>query len=94
MPPTERQADPPVCWQVFQGSICHCLQKYCLNYSAALLYLDNLKLREDFGTYVKVQEANADAGETVLSQSCWNRAVHSHHAEGTRGHRHVNDARA
>lgn len=44
----------PACRQVFQESICHCLQKYCLNYSAALLYLDNLKLREDFGVYVKV----------------------------------------
>lgn len=44
----------PFCRQVFQESVCHCLQKYCLNYSAALLYLDNLKLREDFGIYVKV----------------------------------------
>lgn len=44
-----------ICWQAFQESICHCLQKYCLNYSAALLYLDNLKPREDFGIYVKVR---------------------------------------
>ncbi|TWW75549.1 Pleckstrin -like proteiny domain-containing family G member 7 [Takifugu flavidus] len=43
---------------VFQESICHCLQKYCLNYSAALLYLDKLKLREDFGIYVKWCERN------------------------------------
>ncbi|XP_028813657.1 pleckstrin homology domain-containing family G member 7 isoform X2 [Denticeps clupeoides] len=28
-------------------------KKYCLNYSTAVLYLDTLKLREDFGTYVK-----------------------------------------
>lgn len=49
---------PPICWQAFQESICHCLQKYCLNYSAALLYLDNLKPREDFGIYVKVWEEN------------------------------------
>uniref|UniRef100_A0A3P9PYI9 Pleckstrin homology domain containing, family G (with RhoGef domain) member 7 n=1 Tax=Poecilia reticulata TaxID=8081 RepID=A0A3P9PYI9_POERE len=34
-------------------SICHCLEKYCLNYSAALLYLHNLMPREDFGPYVK-----------------------------------------
>ncbi|KAK2842103.1 hypothetical protein Q5P01_012303 [Channa striata] len=39
--------------KVFQESICHCLQKYCLNYSTALLYLDSLKLREDFGYYAK-----------------------------------------
>ncbi|XP_061825906.1 pleckstrin homology domain-containing family G member 7 isoform X1 [Nerophis lumbriciformis] len=37
----------------FQESICHCLQKYCLNYSTALIYLDSLKPREDFGSYVK-----------------------------------------
>lgn len=44
--------------KAFQDSICHCLQKYCLNYSAALLYLDNLKAREDFGIYVKWCERN------------------------------------
>ncbi|PWA24802.1 hypothetical protein CCH79_00009994 [Gambusia affinis] len=38
---------------VFQESICHCLEKYCLNYSAALLYLHNLMPREDFRSYVK-----------------------------------------
>eukprot|EP00064_Thunnus_orientalis_P023382 superscaffoldBa00008786_g23621 len=42
----------------FQESICHCLEKYCLNYSAALLYLDSLKPREDFGSYVKWCERN------------------------------------
>ncbi|KAM9808330.1 pleckstrin homology domain-containing family G member 7 [Neosynchiropus ocellatus] len=39
--------------KAFQGSICQCLQKYCLNYSTALLYLASLKSREDFGSYVK-----------------------------------------
>uniref|UniRef100_A0A8C6SI84 Pleckstrin homology domain containing, family G (with RhoGef domain) member 7 n=1 Tax=Neogobius melanostomus TaxID=47308 RepID=A0A8C6SI84_9GOBI len=39
--------------KVFKESVCHCLQKYCLNYSAALIYLDGLKHREDFGSYVK-----------------------------------------
>ncbi|MEQ2183051.1 hypothetical protein GOODEAATRI_028653, partial [Goodea atripinnis] len=39
--------------KVFQESICHCLEKYCLNYSTALLYLHNLMPREDFGSYVK-----------------------------------------
>lgn len=44
--------------KAFQESICHCLQKYCLNYATALLYLDNLKPREDFGSYVKWCERN------------------------------------
>ncbi|XP_077600413.1 pleckstrin homology domain-containing family G member 7 [Stigmatopora nigra] len=44
--------------KAFRGGICHCLQKYCLNYSTALLYLDSLKPREDFGTYVKWCESN------------------------------------
>ncbi|XP_061578115.1 pleckstrin homology domain-containing family G member 7 isoform X1 [Cololabis saira] len=39
--------------KAFQESICHCLQKYCLNYSTALIYLDTLKSREDFGSYLK-----------------------------------------
>lgn len=39
--------------KAFGESICHCLQKYCLNYSKALVYLDTLKAREDFSTYVK-----------------------------------------
>ncbi|KAI3371451.1 hypothetical protein L3Q82_024048, partial [Scortum barcoo] len=42
----------------FRESICHCLQKYCLNYSTALLYLDSLKTREDFGSYSKWCERN------------------------------------
>ncbi|XP_068595978.1 pleckstrin homology domain-containing family G member 7 [Brachionichthys hirsutus] len=44
--------------KAFQESICHCLQTYCLNYSAALLYLDSLKSREDFGSYMKWCEGN------------------------------------
>ncbi|MEQ2247016.1 hypothetical protein ILYODFUR_004993, partial [Ilyodon furcidens] len=44
--------------KVFQESICHCLEKYCLNYSTALLYLHNLMPREDFGSYVKWCERN------------------------------------
>ena len=46
-----------VCLQAFQERVCHCLQKYCLNYSAALQYLDCLKAREDFGCYLKVQSS-------------------------------------
>uniref|UniRef100_A0A8C2AJE0 Pleckstrin homology domain containing, family G (with RhoGef domain) member 7 n=1 Tax=Cyprinus carpio TaxID=7962 RepID=A0A8C2AJE0_CYPCA len=44
--------------KAFGESICHCLQKYCLNYSTAILYLDSLKLREDFGFFLKVTVAN------------------------------------
>uniref|UniRef100_A0A8D3A2T4 Pleckstrin homology domain containing, family G (with RhoGef domain) member 7 n=1 Tax=Scophthalmus maximus TaxID=52904 RepID=A0A8D3A2T4_SCOMX len=44
--------------KAFQESICHCLQTYCLNYSTALLYLESLKAREDFGSYVKWAERN------------------------------------
>ncbi|KAJ0028979.1 hypothetical protein NQD34_003976 [Periophthalmus magnuspinnatus] len=44
--------------KVFKESICHCLQTYCLNYTSALLYLDSLKPREDFGSYVKWCERN------------------------------------
>uniref|UniRef100_A0A673LB44 Pleckstrin homology domain-containing family G member 7-like n=3 Tax=Sinocyclocheilus rhinocerous TaxID=307959 RepID=A0A673LB44_9TELE len=44
--------------KAFGDSICHCLQKYCLNYSTAILYLDSLKLREDFGSFVKWCERN------------------------------------
>ncbi|KAF6735637.1 Pleckstrin homology domain-containing family G member 7 [Oryzias melastigma] len=39
--------------KAFKESICNSLQKYCLNYSSALLYLDSLKPREDFGSYLK-----------------------------------------
>ncbi|XP_058606520.1 pleckstrin homology domain-containing family G member 7 isoform X2 [Onychostoma macrolepis] len=44
--------------KAFGDSICHCLQKYCLNYSTAILYLDSLKLREDFGSFLKWCERN------------------------------------
>uniref|UniRef100_A0A1A8F7V9 Pleckstrin homology domain containing, family G (With RhoGef domain) member 7 n=1 Tax=Nothobranchius korthausae TaxID=1143690 RepID=A0A1A8F7V9_9TELE len=39
--------------KAFQESICPCLEKYCLNYTSALLYLYNLMPREDFRSYVK-----------------------------------------
>ncbi|XP_056138145.1 pleckstrin homology domain-containing family G member 7 isoform X2 [Lampris incognitus] len=44
--------------KAFGDSICQCLQKYCLNYSTALVYLDSLKHRQDFGSYVKWCERN------------------------------------
>ncbi|XP_026886553.2 pleckstrin homology domain-containing family G member 7 isoform X2 [Electrophorus electricus] len=39
--------------KAFGESICQSLQKYCLNYSTAILYLDSLRTREDFGSYLK-----------------------------------------
>ncbi|XP_010888610.2 pleckstrin homology domain-containing family G member 7 [Esox lucius] len=50
----------------FRNSICHCLQKYCLNYSTALFYLDSLKHREDFGSYVKWCERNQECRRLQL----------------------------
>ncbi|XP_043943588.1 pleckstrin homology domain-containing family G member 7 [Protopterus annectens] len=44
--------------QHFREIVCHSHQKYCLQYSAALFYLENLKQREDFETYVKWCEQN------------------------------------
>uniref|UniRef100_A0A672QHP0 Pleckstrin homology domain containing, family G (with RhoGef domain) member 7 n=1 Tax=Sinocyclocheilus grahami TaxID=75366 RepID=A0A672QHP0_SINGR len=65
MPPIPSSEDVSPCKMfidshhiAFGESICHCLQKYCLNYSTAILYLDSLKLREDFGSFVKWCERN------------------------------------
>ncbi|XP_009291782.1 pleckstrin homology domain-containing family G member 7 isoform X2 [Danio rerio] len=52
--------------KAFSESICHCLQKYCLNYSTAILYLDSLKLREDFGSFVKWCERNEECRRLQL----------------------------
>ncbi|XP_029457493.1 pleckstrin homology domain-containing family G member 7 [Rhinatrema bivittatum] len=37
----------------FKGILCQSHQLYCLNYSSAIFYLENLKPREDFGIYLK-----------------------------------------
>ncbi|XP_062441169.1 pleckstrin homology domain-containing family G member 7 [Rhea pennata] len=42
----------------FQGDLCQTHQIYCLNYSSAIFYLENLRQREDFGTYLKWCEQN------------------------------------
>ncbi|XP_054974401.1 pleckstrin homology domain-containing family G member 7 [Sorex araneus] len=42
----------------FQGSLCQSHQTYCLNYSAAVFYLESLRQREDFGIYLKWCEQN------------------------------------
>nr|XP_054094676.1 pleckstrin homology domain-containing family G member 7 isoform X5 [Callithrix jacchus] len=42
----------------FQGSLCQSHQTYCLNYSAAIFYLESLRQRDDFGIYLKWCEHN------------------------------------
>ncbi|KGL75871.1 Pleckstrin homology domain-containing family G member 7, partial [Tinamus guttatus] len=42
----------------FQGDLCQTHQIYCLNYSSAVFYLENLRQREDFGIYLKWCEQN------------------------------------
>lgn len=42
----------------FRGSLCQSHQTYCLNYSAAVFYLESLRQREDFGIYLKWCEQN------------------------------------
>nr|XP_012324763.1 pleckstrin homology domain-containing family G member 7 isoform X3 [Aotus nancymaae]XP_012324764.1 pleckstrin homology domain-containing family G member 7 isoform X4 [Aotus nancymaae] len=37
----------------FRGSLCESHQTYCLNYSAAIFYLESLRQRDDFGIYLK-----------------------------------------
>ncbi|KAM6092967.1 pleckstrin homology domain-containing family G member 7 isoform 2-T3 [Theristicus caerulescens] len=42
----------------FQGDLCQTHQIYCLNYTSAVFYLENLRQREDFGIYLKWCEQN------------------------------------
>ncbi|XP_023387327.1 pleckstrin homology domain-containing family G member 7 isoform X6 [Pteropus vampyrus] len=44
--------------QYFRGSLCQSHQIYCLNYSAAVFYLESLRQRNDFGIYLKWCEQN------------------------------------
>ncbi|KAJ8391995.1 hypothetical protein AAFF_G00083050 [Aldrovandia affinis] len=50
----------------FSEKICHSQQKYCLNYPTAVSYLDSLKQREDFATYVKWCERNQECRRLYL----------------------------
>lgn len=53
---SETDGGPPLLellTKAFRDNICCSLQKYCLNYSTALFYVDTLKHREDFGCYIK-----------------------------------------
>ncbi|XP_051889863.1 pleckstrin homology domain-containing family G member 7 isoform X2 [Pristis pectinata] len=51
----------------FQDCLCCSHQKYCLNYSSANLYLNNLKKREDFGIFLKWCEQNEQCKRLHLS---------------------------
>uniref|UniRef100_A0A8C4S0Z8 Pleckstrin homology domain containing, family G (with RhoGef domain) member 7 n=1 Tax=Erpetoichthys calabaricus TaxID=27687 RepID=A0A8C4S0Z8_ERPCA len=51
----------------FKESVCLCLQTYCLNYSSAVFYLDTLKQREDFTTYLKWCERNEQCKRLQLA---------------------------
>ncbi|XP_029414947.1 pleckstrin homology domain-containing family G member 7 isoform X2 [Nannospalax galili] len=42
----------------FQGTLCQSHQTYCLNYSAAVFYLEILRQRDDFRIYLKWCEQN------------------------------------
>ncbi|KAJ8372385.1 hypothetical protein AAFF_G00290180 [Aldrovandia affinis] len=53
--------------KAFRDSICQSQQTYCLNYPAAIRYLDGLKRREDFGTFVKWCERDQDCRRLHLS---------------------------
>uniref|UniRef100_F7C6M3 Pleckstrin homology and RhoGEF domain containing G7 n=2 Tax=Ornithorhynchus anatinus TaxID=9258 RepID=F7C6M3_ORNAN len=44
--------------QNFKGSLCQSHQTYCLNYTSAVFYLENLRQREDFSIYQKRCEQN------------------------------------
>ncbi|XP_042548965.1 pleckstrin homology domain-containing family G member 7 isoform X1 [Dipodomys spectabilis] len=48
----------PVLTKYFRGSLCQSHQTYCLNYSAAVFYLESLKQRDDFSIYLKWCEQN------------------------------------
>ncbi|XP_015276424.1 PREDICTED: pleckstrin homology domain-containing family G member 7 [Gekko japonicus] len=52
----------------FQGNLCQCLQIYCLNYTSTVFYLEKLKKREDFGTYLKWCEQNKQCKRRHLSE--------------------------
>ncbi|TRZ16546.1 hypothetical protein HGM15179_010599 [Zosterops borbonicus] len=48
----------PVLRTFFQGDLCQTHQIYCLNYTSAIVYLEKLRQREDFGIYLKWCEQN------------------------------------
>ncbi|XP_050758115.1 pleckstrin homology domain-containing family G member 7 [Gymnogyps californianus] len=52
----------------FQGDLCQTHQIYCLNYTSAVFYLENLRQREDFGIYLKWCEQNAQCKRLHLPE--------------------------
>ncbi|XP_006870788.1 PREDICTED: pleckstrin homology domain-containing family G member 7 [Chrysochloris asiatica] len=67
------ETEPPmdfisVLTKYFRGSLCHSHQTYCLNYTAAVFYLERLKQREDFGIYLKWCEQNEQCRRLHLSE--------------------------
>ncbi|XP_054844819.1 pleckstrin homology domain-containing family G member 7 [Eublepharis macularius] len=52
----------------FQGNLCQSLQIYCLNYTAAVFYLEKLKKRKDFGIYMKWCEQKKQCKRLHLSE--------------------------
>ncbi|KAM5333537.1 pleckstrin homology domain-containing family G member 7 isoform 2-T2 [Glossophaga mutica] len=58
----------PVLMKYLRGSLCQSHQTYCLNYSAAVFYLESLKQRDDFGIYLKWCEQNEQCRRLHLSE--------------------------
>ncbi|XP_027630109.1 pleckstrin homology domain-containing family G member 7 [Tupaia chinensis] len=52
----------------FRGILCQSHQTYCLNYSAAVFYLESLRQRDDFGIYLKWCEQNDQCRRLHLSE--------------------------
>uniref|UniRef100_A0A8D0HGP1 Pleckstrin homology and RhoGEF domain containing G7 n=1 Tax=Sphenodon punctatus TaxID=8508 RepID=A0A8D0HGP1_SPHPU len=52
----------------FQGNLCQIHQIYCLNYTSAVFYLENLRQREDFGIYLKWCEKNKECKRLHLPE--------------------------
>ncbi|XP_026549524.1 pleckstrin homology domain-containing family G member 7 isoform X2 [Notechis scutatus] len=54
--------------QHFKGNLCQSHQIYCLTYTSAIFYLEKLKKREDFGTYLKWCERNKECKRLRLAE--------------------------
>nr|XP_020633053.1 pleckstrin homology domain-containing family G member 7 isoform X8 [Pogona vitticeps] len=52
----------------FEGNMSQSHQVYCLNYTSAVFYLEKLKKREDFGTYLKWCEQKEQCKRLHLSE--------------------------
>ncbi|KAK9399769.1 pleckstrin domain-containing family G member 7 [Crotalus adamanteus] len=52
----------------FQGNLCQSHQIYCLTYTSAIFYLEKLKKRDDFGTYLKWCERNKECKRLRLAE--------------------------